>query len=55
MKLADVNEKKIKVVGHGHSPSNIACTDDYMISLKNFDRIIDVTDIIFLVSYHTNY
>ena len=42
LKLADVNDKKVKVVGHGHSPSNIACTDDYMISMKNFNRILDV-------------
>jgi L-gulonolactone oxidase len=42
LKLADVNDKKVKVVGHGHSPSNIACTDDYMILMKNFNRILDV-------------
>ncbi len=42
LKLADSNEKTIKIVGFGHSPSSIACTNDYMISLKYFDRILEV-------------
>lgn len=42
LKLAQVNEKKVKVVGFGHSPSSIACTNDYMVSLKYFDRILEV-------------
>ena len=42
LKMAHENKKKVKVVGCGHSPSSIACTDDYMIFLKNFDKIIDV-------------
>jgi len=36
------NEKTVKVVGCGHSFNDIACTDDYMISLKKMNRIIEV-------------
>ena len=39
---AVANEKRVKIVGIGHSPSNIACTNDYMISFKNLNKIIDV-------------
>uniref|UniRef100_H2ZBD3 L-gulonolactone oxidase n=1 Tax=Ciona savignyi TaxID=51511 RepID=H2ZBD3_CIOSA len=33
---------QVKVVGAGLSPSDIACTTDYMISLKNFNKVLDV-------------
>jgi len=39
---ARLNEKTVKVVGNGHSPSDIACTEGYMISLKNFNKILEV-------------
>ncbi|CAF0889707.1 unnamed protein product [Brachionus calyciflorus] len=42
LKSANENKKIVKVVGVGHSPSSIACTNDYMISLSKFDRIIDI-------------
>ncbi|CAF0725327.1 unnamed protein product [Brachionus calyciflorus] len=42
LKSANENKKVVKVVGVGHSPSSIACTDDYMISLNKFNRIIDI-------------
>lgn len=31
---ARAEKRKVKVVGVGHSPSDICCTQDYMISLK---------------------
>ncbi|XP_041366843.1 L-gulonolactone oxidase-like [Gigantopelta aegis] len=34
--------KKVKVVGYGHSPSDLACTTDYMISLKKYDKVLKV-------------
>lgn len=42
VELAKSNEKKLKCVGCGHSPSEIACTSDYMISLNKLNRIIDI-------------
>ena len=32
------------MVGGGISPSDIACTNDYMISMKNFNRVLAVDD-----------
>lgn len=34
--------KTVRVVGGGHSPSDIACTDGYMISLKNMKAVLEV-------------
>ena len=42
IELAKSNEKKIRCVGCGHSPSDIACTKDYMVSLNKLNRILDV-------------
>lgn len=41
---ARLNNKTVKVIGNGHSPSDIACTDGYMVSLKNFNKILEVDD-----------
>jgi len=40
--MAKKNNRKIRMVGSGHSPSDIACTDDIMISLSNLNRILEV-------------
>ncbi|KAH9503330.1 hypothetical protein Btru_072756 [Bulinus truncatus] len=40
--LAQEKGKKVKVVGFGHSPSDIACTTDYMISLQRFNQVLKV-------------
>ncbi len=42
LKNAEANKKKIRVVGCGHSPSAICCTNDFMVSLKHFNKILDV-------------
>uniref|UniRef100_A0A0B6ZYZ3 FAD-binding PCMH-type domain-containing protein n=1 Tax=Arion vulgaris TaxID=1028688 RepID=A0A0B6ZYZ3_9EUPU len=34
--------KKVKVAGYGHSPSDIACTTDFMISLCRFNKVLNV-------------
>ena len=39
---ARVNKKTVKVIGSGHSPSDIGCTQGYMVSLKNFNKILEV-------------
>ena len=37
---AAAKNRKIRVVGAGHSLNDIACCDDILISLKNLTRII---------------
>ena len=39
---ANQENKKIKLVGAGHSWSSIACTDDYMINLDHYARVIKI-------------
>jgi cell division protein FtsL len=39
----------VKVVGEGHSPSDIHCTTDYMISLKKLNKVLDVSIIAIIV------
>lgn len=43
LKMANENKKVVKVAGVGHSPSSIACTDDYMISLIKLNRLLEVS------------
>uniref|UniRef100_A0ACB8G8P1 Uncharacterized protein n=1 Tax=Sphaerodactylus townsendi TaxID=933632 RepID=A0ACB8G8P1_9SAUR len=40
--LARQRSKKVKVVGGGHSPSDIACTDDFMIHMGRMNKILKV-------------
>lgn len=40
--LAREQKKNVRVVGRGHSPSDIACTDGYMISLLDFNQVLMV-------------
>ncbi|KAG8445886.1 hypothetical protein GDO86_010613 [Hymenochirus boettgeri] len=40
--LARQRSKRVKVVGGGHSPSDIACTDDYMIRMDKMNRVLKV-------------
>lgn len=42
LSVARIKNKKVKVVGFGHSPSDLACTTDYMISLKKFNKELKV-------------
>ncbi|CAB4000737.1 L-gulonolactone oxidase, partial [Paramuricea clavata] len=34
--------KKVKVIGEGHSPSDIQCTPDYMICLRKLNKVLNV-------------
>ncbi|XP_076451035.1 L-gulonolactone oxidase-like [Babylonia areolata] len=40
--LAQEKGKKVKVVGNRHSPSDLACTTDYMISLARYNKVLNV-------------
>ncbi|XP_029452079.1 L-gulonolactone oxidase-like [Rhinatrema bivittatum] len=40
--LARQRSKRVKVVGGGHSPSDIACTDDFMIDMNKMNKILKV-------------
>ncbi|XP_054161614.1 L-gulonolactone oxidase-like [Oppia nitens] len=39
---AKSTNKKLRVVGCGHSPSDICCTDDYMINLRLFNNVLSI-------------
>ncbi|XP_010081542.1 PREDICTED: L-gulonolactone oxidase-like [Pterocles gutturalis] len=40
--MARQRGKRVKVVGGGHSPSDIACTDDFMIHMGKMNRVLKV-------------
>ncbi|KAM3931041.1 L-gulonolactone oxidase-like [Leptodactylus fuscus] len=40
--LARQRSKRVKVVGRGHSPSDIACTDDFMIRMDKMNKVLKV-------------
>ncbi|GAB5593902.1 D-arabinono-1 [Umbelopsis nana] len=42
VQAAAKNNKHIKVVGSGHSPSDLACTNDYMINIHKLNRVLFV-------------
>ncbi|XP_074659920.1 L-gulonolactone oxidase-like isoform X1 [Tubulanus polymorphus] len=42
LRLAVDEGRTVKVVGLGRSPSDIACTNEYMISLQKFDRVVEI-------------
>ncbi|EDV28833.1 uncharacterized protein TRIADDRAFT_18858, partial [Trichoplax adhaerens] len=42
IKLATIHKKVVRVVGCGHSPSDITCTSDYMISMEKLSGILEV-------------
>jgi FAD/FMN-containing dehydrogenase len=42
LKTAKVNKKKIKIIGNAYSPSSIAMSNEYLVSLKHLDTVLDV-------------
>ncbi|XP_059693652.1 L-gulonolactone oxidase-like, partial [Haemorhous mexicanus] len=42
LELARQRGKRVKVVGGGHSPSDIACTDGFMIHMGHLNRVLQV-------------
>ncbi|XP_069786751.1 L-gulonolactone oxidase-like [Narcine bancroftii] len=42
IELAKQRSKRVKIVGCGHSPSDIVCTDDYLVNLSNLNKLLKV-------------
>ncbi len=42
VKLARESNQRVKVVGHGHSFTGIAVTDGHIVSLENFDKVLNI-------------
>ena len=42
MRLAIGNGKCVKAVGYGHSPSDIGCTDDYLVSMRKINGVLEI-------------
>ena len=40
--MARTATKKVKLSAQGHSPSDIAMTDEYMINMNRFNNVIKV-------------
>ena len=36
-------KKRVRVIGFGHSPSDLCCTDDYMVRLFRFNEVLHVS------------
>lgn len=41
--LARREGKTVRAVGVGHSPSDLACTDEYMLRTTKLDRVLEVS------------
>ena len=41
--LAKREGKTVRLVGVGHSPSDLACTDEYMLRTTKLDKILAVS------------
>lgn len=42
LEIAQQRSKRVKIVGCGHSPSNIVCTDDYLVQLNHLNKLLKV-------------
>lgn len=42
LEFARQQNKRVRVVGGGLSPSDIACTSDVMLSMRRMDRVLEV-------------
>ncbi|KAG0342472.1 hypothetical protein BG004_005672 [Podila humilis] len=40
--LARISGKRVKAIGTGHSPSDLACTDGFMINTDRLNRLVEV-------------
>lgn len=46
LELARREGKTVRAVGVGHSPSDLACTDEYMLRTTKLDRVLDVSSLL---------
>ena len=44
--LARRKGKTVRAVGVGHSPSDLACTDEYMLRTTKLDKILEVSSLL---------
>lgn len=44
LELARREGKKVRVAGVGHSPSDLACTSEYMLRTEKLDKVLEVSD-----------
>jgi L-gulonolactone oxidase len=42
VELANRKNKRIKVFGSGHSPSDLACTEDFLVNIDGMNRLLAV-------------
>lgn len=42
--LAKTNNKKVRVIGRGHSPSDLPFTNDYLVSLQYLASVLSVNE-----------
>ncbi|CAG8621907.1 9360_t:CDS:2, partial [Acaulospora colombiana] len=42
VELAKTNNKNVRAIGSGHSPSDLACTEGYMINMDKLNRILKI-------------
>ena len=48
LELARRKRKTVRTVGLGHSPSDLACTTDYMLRLHKLNRVLEVNEVYFV-------
>lgn len=48
LELARREDKTVRVVGLGHSPSDLACTSEFMMRTGRLDKVIEVSAIVYL-------
>ena len=46
LELARREGKKVRVAGVGHSPSDLACTSEYMLRTGRLDKVVEVSAIV---------
>lgn len=42
LQVASKLRKRVRLVGGSHSPSDIACTSEFMVSLKNYNAVLEI-------------